>query len=769
MDKAGRQGRRSRVSVARVRRWLLGGVILLLIVVSAALGIARWKTHRFLQDLPGRLGADIKTQANGWTWSQSVKGRTLFTVHAAKVVQRQNGKTTLHDVSLTLYGPVGSNRTDTMRGAEFDYDQPNGVVQAAGQVFMDLASPAQDATGTGAANKAGGKRIQATTSGLVFLQKLGVAATDQPIHLVYGELRADATGADYETDTGILRLRANVQMDGTQDGKPVHLRAASAELDRNRRVATLHAAEMTADGTRSAGDTIVLDAGPSGGIDTVTADGHAWIETADGVRASGQRLVARLSAQSKPVVATMSGGVQVQQETGSGSASNVTLHFDSHGQPAAAEMHGTVHLHQQSTTSTDDLSADTVVAALVQDAGKQTILKSATATGSAVLRSTGTGIHPRSTVVRGSTLHADLAHAGGRQFVSVLTGSGATRLDDDDGVGNVRSSTGDTLQVNFSPPGSAITSAVQTGNVTVIAVRAAANGKPATHTRATANQAEYAQDGGRLVLKGSPVVTGDDMQVAAQRIVLSQAIGDADATGSVTGVYLPDAKPGAEPVHISADHAVVRNNGDSATFFGAARPAHVWTSTAQVEAPVVEMQRASGRMMAHAAAGSANAGSVRLLMPLSPQRKSKGTVRIVGSSLLYVPAEGSRQAHADVTGGVRMESAGSVLTARQAVATLASDRAATAGLMTGSVQQVLATGNVRLRQPGREGEGERLLYTTADEQYVLTGSPRVTDSQKGTITGDTLVVHGADGAVDVVGAGQRRVQTESDAAAAPRR
>lgn len=769
METRSRQGRRGGVGVARVRRWLLGGLVLLLLVVAAALGVARWKTHKFLQDLPGRLGADIKTQANGWTWSQSVKGRTLFTVHAAKAVQRQNGKTTLHDVALTLYGPVGSNRTDTMRGAEFEYDQPNGVVQAAGQVVMDLASPAQNAGGTGAASK----RIQATTSGLVFLQKLGVAATDAPIHLVYGDLRADATGADYETDTGILRLRANVQMDGMQDGKPVHLRAASAELDRNSRLATLHAAEMNADGTRAAGDVIVLDAGPSGGIDTVMADGHAWIQTADGVKASGPKLIARLSPQSKPVLASMSGGVQIQGEAANGSANNVTLRFNAMGQPTTADLQGTVRVHQQSTTSTDDLSAENVVATLIQDSAKRTVLKNATATGSAVLRSVGIGDHPRSTVIRGSTLHADVERVGSRQFVSVLTGSGGTRLDEDDGQGNVRSSTGDALHVNFSPPGNKgsggpIASAVQTGSVIVVADHAAANGKPATHTRATAIKAEYLQDGGRVTLTGSPVVTGNGMQVAAQRIDLSQASSDADATGGVTGAYLATDKPGAEPVHVTADHALVTGNGNVAEFYGAARPARMWTSTAQVEAPVLELQRQSGRMTAHAAPGSAATGTVRLLLPLSQQHGRTGTARITGSSLLYVPAEGTRQAHADVSGGVRMDSAASTLTAAEAVATFTGDRART-GMMAGNVQQILATGVVRLRQPGREGQGDRLLYTAADEQYVLSGSPKVIDSQKGTITGDTLIVHGADGGVDVAGAGQRRVQTDSDAASVPRR
>jgi len=202
MAMGGRRGRGGRFSVARLRRWLLVGVIVLLAALAGIVGYARYRARKFITDLPHRLGIDVKSETNGYTYSQSVKGRTLFTLHAAKAIQRENGKTTLHDVSVIVYGPVGSNRQDSIKGAEFEYDQPNGVIRAAGEVHLDLASPAQQ----GAAAKPDAKRIEVTTSGLVFLQKLGIAATDDPIHFTYGDIRGDAKGADYDSDTGLLRL-----------------------------------------------------------------------------------------------------------------------------------------------------------------------------------------------------------------------------------------------------------------------------------------------------------------------------------------------------------------------------------------------------------------------------------------------------------------------------------------------------------------------------------------------------------------------------------
>jgi len=300
MAMGSRRGKAGGISVTRLRRWLLVGVVVLLVALTGFLGIARYKARRLLHDLPGKLGIDIKNQADGFTISRSVKGHTLFTLHAAKAIQRQNGKTTLHDVAITLYGPEGSHETDSIRGAEFDYDQPNQIVRAMGESHLDLASPAAAQQG-----KADAKRISATTTGLVFLQKLGVAATDQPLHVDYGDLHADATGADYETDTGILHLRSAVTMHGTQGGKPVHLTAASAELDRTRRLTTLHTATVHSDDTQASGDLVVLDAGPSGGIDEIRADGHATIQSGDGVRAQAPKLVAKLSEQGKPTIAVM--------------------------------------------------------------------------------------------------------------------------------------------------------------------------------------------------------------------------------------------------------------------------------------------------------------------------------------------------------------------------------------------------------------------------------------------------------------------------------
>src|SRR5271168_1910087 len=175
------------VSIERLRVWLLVGAGLLVMVIASFLGYANYRAHRFLTNLPKKLGVNVRRETNGFTYSQSVQGRTVYTVHAAKAVERSDGKVTLHDVGIVLYGRK-QDRSDRIYGNEFEYDQKNEVVRAIGEVHIDLQAPeAADAKAKmdyaagkdlhGAGHEAEDARlIHVTTSGLVFLQKLGVAA-----------------------------------------------------------------------------------------------------------------------------------------------------------------------------------------------------------------------------------------------------------------------------------------------------------------------------------------------------------------------------------------------------------------------------------------------------------------------------------------------------------------------------------------------------------------------------------------------------------------
>src|SRR6202140_2364176 len=130
-----------RSSVERLRVGLVVGAGLLVAVIAAFLSYAHYRTHRILHDLPGRLGASITKEFGSYTYSQSLQGKTVFTIHAAQAVQHKDGNYTLHDVNMVMYGRKG-DRADHISGSQFEYDEKSGLVHAVGVVHLDLQTPA---------------------------------------------------------------------------------------------------------------------------------------------------------------------------------------------------------------------------------------------------------------------------------------------------------------------------------------------------------------------------------------------------------------------------------------------------------------------------------------------------------------------------------------------------------------------------------------------------------------------------------------------------
>src|ERR1700733_9401810 len=93
-------------------------------------------------------GAGVLVLAtNAFTYSQTVKGRTRFTVHAAKAIRHSDGKYTLHDAEIVLYDQDGEKQANAVYriyGKQFEYDPDTGGIRAVGEVQMDLKAPRAD-------------------------------------------------------------------------------------------------------------------------------------------------------------------------------------------------------------------------------------------------------------------------------------------------------------------------------------------------------------------------------------------------------------------------------------------------------------------------------------------------------------------------------------------------------------------------------------------------------------------------------------------------
>src|SRR5271170_249974 len=321
------------VSIERLRVWLLVGAGLLVMVIASFLGYAHYRAHRFLTNLPKKLGVNVRRETNGFTYSQSVQGRTIYTVHAAKAVERADGKVTLHDVGIVLYGRK-EDRADRIYGKEFEYDQQNEVIRADGEVHIDLQAPAaadanakmdyaagKDLHGTPEEKQEheakDGRLIHVTTSGLVFLQKLGVAATDNEIEFESGGLTGHAVGADYSSDTGVVVLHSAVKVNGLEHDRPVALTASHAVLDRSGKTVVLSQARYVSVGAggRAEGQTaqaqhVVVHLREDGSAERVEADGEVTLTNGAGGRVVAPRGEMTVNAQNQPQSAVMMGGVR---------------------------------------------------------------------------------------------------------------------------------------------------------------------------------------------------------------------------------------------------------------------------------------------------------------------------------------------------------------------------------------------------------------------------------------------------------------------------
>ncbi len=227
----------------------------------------------------------------------------------------------------------------------------------------------------------------------------------------------------------------------------------------------------------------------------------------------------------------------------------------------------------------------------------------------------------------------------------------------------------------------------------------------------------------------------------------------------------------------------------AAIFHGA--PVRMWQAGSQLEAPVIEVDRAAQRLIARGENGDGPAAASRvprvrtLLMGANgatagPAGPAPGTgrpcpvvgpgagkqattaqpevLRIVSGAMVYSKTLGE----AEFTGGLRVDAAdqaGGTIRANSGIAYLDSPKEKTAAadvpVFAGKIDRIVAAGRVLVERPGLRATGERLVYTAAGQNFMLTGDaenpPRATDARGSTTTAAALEFHrGCNGAGDTV-------------------
>jgi lipopolysaccharide export system protein LptA len=821
--------------VERLRIWLAGSAVFLMLVIAAFLASAHYLRHRLLKDLPAKLGVNIVRETNGFTYSQTLQGKTVYTIHAAKAVEHTDGKIAMHDVSITLYGRKG-DRADHIYGDEFEYDKNAGLVRATGLVHIDLQAAA--AAGKGAATSA--KVMHVTTSGLVYMEKLGVAATSDDIEFQAGGLTGHARGADYSSDSGVLMLHSAVRMEGVAAGRPVVLTAAEANLDNRNQEVFLTQATYASEGRTAEAGQATLHTRPDGTLARVEAQGNVTVG-ANGATMVAQQADIGLNAMGEPESAVLRGGVRysldkpLSQVRGQADAATIAFDGQRKPQPQHAVFTGGVRMTERTRAAnaarepwnSRELTAAKLDAVLGPAGAGRSELKDAEAMGSPKLTLVNAGSARRGGVDT-SELSADdmkahmLAAMGAGQSLQLdtIAARGHTVLRQVSADGTEQVSAGDVLDAKFRAKaegaagakgrstgslGDSLVSALQQGHITMMRRKPATAGAKTGDdvSRATAARAAYDGDTDRMTLSGGVKVTDAGSALWANQVVLDKATGDSQAVGGVKVDYVEDSvnptrdgktvtngAPGVgEPTHFLADRAEMVHATQLATFHG--KPVRMWRDGNQVQAPVIELDRAQKRMIARSEtetgwAGGAQPAVVRTVLvreaasnpthdggtvmngasgaetcssSANPTHEGKavmngvpGVVRIFSGGLVYSGI--LRQA--DFTGGLRAETVDGTIRAAQGTAYMKANPthdgdavmngapgvgAGAAPSPEGSLERVVASGHVVIDQPGLVATGERLVYTASDQQFLLTGTaaapPKATGA-RGTTTGAAL-------------------------------
>ncbi len=294
--------------------------------------------------------------------------------------------------------------------------------------------------------------------------------------------------------------------------------------------------------------------------------------------------------------------------------------------------------------------------------------------------------------------------------------------------------------------------------------------------KAWAQRGEYTTADQLAVLTGSPRVVDGGMTTTAQTIRMNRATGDAIAEGNVKSTYSDlKAQPdggmlaSSDPIHVTSRSMTANRSTAIAVYTGDAR---LWQDANVVEAPTLQFDREHRTIFAQGVgqgevsvgtglrpvrAGQSPAPTQAPSQPVSTvlvQVDKNGTVtpvRITSARLNYADVE--RRIFLD--GGVTTKASDATMTGQRMTVFLLPRSQSKVGAnpaMPGQVDRIIAEDQVVITQPTRHATGERLVYTSADDKFVLTGGPpSIFDAERGKTTGDSLTFYKHDDRVLVEG------------------
>ena len=751
------------VIISRLRRWFAVAAILVCLIVAGTYFYARHRIQNALKQVPGKIGINIQQSAHGVTISKSVQGRTLFKLQASKAIQfKEGGRTEFHEVTITLYGR-DSSRFDQVYGEDFEYDQQSGNVTSKGEVSIDLqANPHGILDPDQAPPKELKDPIHLKTAGLVFNQKTGNASTPEEVDFSVPQASGSAVGAEYLAEAGTLTLKSQVKI-VVNGPTPSTVFAQQAILEKGPRQILLQHPRMENPQRQAQSDDLTLFLRPDNTLDHAIATGDVVMHSSGDHPAtvSAQKLEMIMKPHAGIDHAVLSGDVHLKTEGPQPAetfAGRAILSFAGKNVLTKVYAEQQVRLQQQQAQKGSGASQNTEVTAPAMDffvAGGHRMRSAETVGPPQISILPATGKPGMQTRVTADKFTAKFDSLG--QLVSVHGEANARVVTRAQNKNDDRVSTSDSIDAFFQP-GAGVTALVQQGHFKY------ADGSQ----QAFADHARYTPADQSAVLTGSPRIVDAGMATTANTVRLNRATGDGFAQGDVKTTY-SDLKPqpggallaSSDPVHVTAKNMAAHNNSATATYTGSAR---LWQNANVVEAPSIQFQKNDRSLVAD----STPSQKVSTILVGTDKSGKPTVVKVTANHLTYRDAD--RKAHFE--GAVMASSSDMTITSNQMDVFLiqeAMERRASPpvparrtgetpvapqsiGAAPATLEKIIATGAVAVTEPNRRGTGDTLVYTAADDKFVLTGGPpSIFDAEHGKITGVSLTLYRRDAKVVVEG------------------
>jgi lipopolysaccharide export system protein LptA len=440
------------------------------------------------------------------------------------------------------------------------------------------------------------------------------------------------------------------------------------------------------------------------------------------------------------------------------------------------------------------------------------------------LRST-TSSAAQQTIITAGKFNAKFETVAGSSRFSTIHGAPDARIVNQGPGQPERVSTSETVDATFLPQGG-IATITQQGNVNYADDQSPDKRTQATADLARYTPADQmlaltgTVAGNPRVVEGGMATTA---QVIRLNRATGEALAEGDVKSTYSELQeQPNGSllASSSPIHVTARSMTARSHPAIAIYTGGAR---LWQDANVIEAPSIEFDREHRSLVAQGT--QARPVSTILVQPekvqaekarpekvqsenIQPEKvqleqsqtaqarpvrgRQKGLgkadssnssaggksdrpslVAITAAKLTYVDSE--RKAHYE--GGVSAKSTDFTASsqtmdvyllprsqiASQSASQKAGQRMASQSVTgQGRVNRVVAEGHVLILQPNRRAEGEKLVYTAAEDKFVLTGGPpSIFDAEQGKVTGVSLTFFRADDRVLVEGEASTPVVTQT--------